>query len=470
MKDDLSGQARRPMRSRVLRGLGGQAFNQPVAFLIQISSVPLFIYCWGKGLYGEWLILYSIPSYLAISDLGFTTATTNTMVMAVARNERPAALKAFQSTWVLLSLVSVTLVLVSAPLLLSCPLDQWFGFVHLDSSSSALVVTLLLLYAVFNIQSGLLYGVYAAEGAYGFGVFLLGCVRLGEFALLGSVVVMGYGPVVGACVLLGARVFGLLVLRGFLYRTAPWLSYGVAHADLATVRRLWSPSIGFVKLTMGNILNIQGPIVLIGAVLGPPAVVVFSAVRMLARVLIMILSSFQTTLIPEFARAYASNDMGLVRLLHARAMQLFSWFCLFATVGLVSCGVWVVDAWTGGEVVAPPVLLGLLAAVSGVYGLRFSSFLVLYSSNQHQATATTYFILNVLGLLAASVLAGPLGLAGVALALVLVEALMLVHVVRRVLRLTQQRFGEVLGTVIQPPSWKALRTACSRRPATTETP
>ena len=73
---------RLPITPRLRRGLGGQAFSQIVSFSIQIGSVPLFLHFWGTGLYGEWLVLAAFPAYLVISDLGFTTATSNEVTMS----------------------------------------------------------------------------------------------------------------------------------------------------------------------------------------------------------------------------------------------------------------------------------------------------------------------------------------------------------------------------------------------------
>jgi hypothetical protein len=54
---------------RLLRGLGANAYGQFVTVIVQLVGVPILLHAWGAQLYGEWLILFAIPAYLAMTDL-----------------------------------------------------------------------------------------------------------------------------------------------------------------------------------------------------------------------------------------------------------------------------------------------------------------------------------------------------------------------------------------------------------------
>jgi hypothetical protein len=56
----------------LLAGVTANAFGQAVAVCIQLMGVPILLHYWGMQLYGEWLILTAITTYLAIADLGFS--------------------------------------------------------------------------------------------------------------------------------------------------------------------------------------------------------------------------------------------------------------------------------------------------------------------------------------------------------------------------------------------------------------
>ena len=59
------------LRDGAIRGLGANGLALLVTLIIQVLSVPVFLYSVGVNAYAEWLILTAIPSYLSLTDLGF---------------------------------------------------------------------------------------------------------------------------------------------------------------------------------------------------------------------------------------------------------------------------------------------------------------------------------------------------------------------------------------------------------------
>ncbi|MBO6785135.1 MAG: hypothetical protein JJ899_17950, partial [Alphaproteobacteria bacterium] len=196
------------LQARLRRGLGGQAFSQIVAFSIQIGSVPLFLHFWGTGLYGEWLVLAAFPAYLVISDLGFTTATSNEVTMRVSRGDVAGALTAFQTTWAFVTVVS----LVAAGLLVAAsfavPLADWFDFARLSNYGASVVLALLLFQVLVNIQTGIAAAGLISAGQYGLHAFLTALTRLVAFLLVVVVLLLGKGPVSAAAVMAAVECFG----------------------------------------------------------------------------------------------------------------------------------------------------------------------------------------------------------------------------------------------------------------------
>src|SRR3984885_3900212 len=95
------------VQRRILRGVGSTALGPLITIVVQVISVPVFLHSWGAKLYGEWLILSAIPTYLAFSDIGFGNVAANDMTMRVAAGDRDGALVTFQSTWLLISACSL---------------------------------------------------------------------------------------------------------------------------------------------------------------------------------------------------------------------------------------------------------------------------------------------------------------------------------------------------------------------------
>ena len=71
------------IKDRFINAVIANLFSQGANILIQILSIPLFIKYWGIDIYGDWLILITIPAYLSISDFGFTTISGNLMALEI---------------------------------------------------------------------------------------------------------------------------------------------------------------------------------------------------------------------------------------------------------------------------------------------------------------------------------------------------------------------------------------------------
>src|SRR6202012_3777462 len=96
--------------------------------LIQLIQVPVFLHFWSLPLYGEWIAINAIPSYLSFSNIGFGTVAGNEMTMLMGRDDKESALRIFQSCWWLISLVCALTILVFAALLFMLPVRTWHTF------------------------------------------------------------------------------------------------------------------------------------------------------------------------------------------------------------------------------------------------------------------------------------------------------------------------------------------------------
>src|SRR5215475_13685545 len=111
---------------RLIAGFGANAFGRVATTLIQLCSVPVYLSHWGAGLYGEWLLLYSVPSYFLLSDMGFGTVAGNEMTMLVAGGNHDEAKAVFQSTWVLITAISIACMALVLGSVWFLPIDHWF--------------------------------------------------------------------------------------------------------------------------------------------------------------------------------------------------------------------------------------------------------------------------------------------------------------------------------------------------------
>ena len=449
--------ADKALASRLTKGLGAQGYSQAVQIFIRLAEVPLLLVYWGTQLYGEWLMLAAIPAYMAIADGGFAGVASREMSMRSGAGDRCGALALFQSTWLLLLLVSLGFGLLAIVAVQAAPLSEWLGFKLMDPVSVKLVALLLVAYVLVGIQAGLVNGGFWCEGRYALGMTLSATMYLMEFGGLALSVALGGGPIEAAFGYLGGRVGGLFLMRLGLYRATPWLRFGWRVATLGEVRRLAVPAFASLAFPLGNAFNIQGMRVLVGLLLGPPAVVVFSTLRTLTRLAMQPSSVIKSLMEPEMASAYGGNHHDVFRSLFNRSCQVALWTCATSCVVLSVFGERVLGIWTHGKVAMDWPLYTLLLLSAAINAIWYTALMAAYATNRHVRVALVYSAVYGGGaFVLAYIFVKFSGLAGVGLALLLSEIAMAPYVLMKTFQLTGESWTSWSSQVARPP-WFLFR-------------
>src|SRR5258708_28665166 len=168
------------LRQRLMRGFGATALAPVATALIQLGSVPVFLHAWGAAKYGDWLLLSAIPTYLALSDLGFGNASGSDMPMRVAANDREGALRTFQSSWILVTWVSLVTLLLAALAVWWVPWQHWLKLSSISNHQAAAVIIVLGAQVVMCQQCGIAESGFRSDGNFAIGTFCIVILRLVE--------------------------------------------------------------------------------------------------------------------------------------------------------------------------------------------------------------------------------------------------------------------------------------------------
>ena len=440
------------IRARLTRGLVAQVYNKAVVLVVQLGAVPLFLTTWGVELYGAWLILTAISSYISLSDLGFSQATASDMTMKVARGAREEALDSFQSTWVLLVVLSFFFAIAFAVFVFLAPVTSWFGISVIDPESVVWILMLVGLQALTDMFSGLFYAGLQSVGQYGLALFVTSTLLLVRYGLLALLVLLGEGPVAAALAVAALSFVQLAVMRQTLKRAAPWLHVGFSSCRTATMRRLFGPATSFLIYSAGaNILVIQGSRILVGATLGPSVVAVFVAIATMARAIGHLTSMVSHTVRPELSISFGAGNRDLSRTLHHHACQISLWMAVIALVALGSAGHWILETWTAGRVAMDAGLFYALLAAMLLSAFWNTSAMALLATNRHQGMALILLPTTLCGLALGGALLQPMGLTGMGIGLIFIEFIMILLVLRMSLSLVGGTYGHFAGAVIRPP-------------------
>lgn len=433
-----------------------QVFNNVVRAVVQIGGIAVLLPVWGLDRYGEWLILSAFPTYLALSDLGYFSASRNDMIMAVARGDREAASDVFRAVSRGVGFVLAGLAVLLPVIVWAMPVTDALNLRTMSESTAGTTVVLLGLMMLLASYAGLLQGGFACVGRFGEGTIWLSAMTLADFIGLLIAVVATKDPAVAAAAMLATRAGGIALFYAAMRRRAPWLRFGRPVGRPRVLRRLTTPALASAALPTGVALNIQGMVVLVGVALSPAAAAVFSTIRTLSRVILQVLRSISVALGPEFARALGEGDEILFRRIHREGCRLAIWLTVPIVAVLALLGGEVLSIWTSGRVETAGLLLYLFLAATLVDSVWYTSAAALYSTNRHQRIAGIFFAASIVTLPLAWLMLELWHLEGAAGALLALELFMLVAVLRESIPASHDRLRPWLAATAVPPSPRAL--------------
>jgi O-antigen/teichoic acid export membrane protein len=421
------------------------------ATVVQFIQIPVFLHFWSVPLYGEWMIVNSIPAYLSFSNAGFGSVAGNEMTMMVARDDREGALRVFQSCWWLISLICTATIVLLSGTLYYLPAAHLLKLTTLGESDTKWIIFYLGVSVLLGQLEQLLQSAYRAIGRYSYGTFLKNLFSLAAFAAIIASVALGMGPRAVALVFASINIAVTVFFCILVHRDIPWIKYGWQHASFGEIRKLFRPAIAFMGFPLGNALSLQGSLLAVGYALGPTQVVVFSTARTVSRVALQLVQMVNFTFEPEMSIAYGAGNYALTRTLLRRACQLALLVAVVVILMMMTVGPWFLTHWTSGHVPPSRNLLGILLLVVLLYALWSTSATLMTYTNQHQRLATYYILGTSLTCILCFILARIYGLYGAAASLLISELVMNLYVVPASLRIAHDTLPAFLVSLLHYP-------------------
>jgi O-antigen/teichoic acid export membrane protein len=422
---------------RVAAGIGMTAFDKLVVAGTQLTLVPILATHWGLALYGQWLLLATLPQFLSMSDFGFATAAGTRMTMAVARGDRDEAIHIFQSAWraiLVSSLAMIGLALVAAWLV---P-DSVFGAAPSASSSQLrLTLAILAVYGVAAVQGSIFFAGFRAAQLFPVGAFWNAMVLLIENVALIVAVLLGGGIVAAAAAWLCGRLVGLVGQNWLLRRRVPWLTIGLARGSWAQARALLAPAGAVMLLPIAQALVLQGMALVVGAAAGRAAVPAFAAARTLSRVGMQLCWVVSTPLMPEFSAALARRDGARMAAMIGATLLISALLVVPYALVFMGLGQTMIGLWTHGAIHAPLSLVVAFGFTVLLGGIWYPLSNLVLASDRQAGYTTWYVALAVLCLPIGYALTTIFGASGAAGVMAGLDGAMLVIVAR----LARQLFG-----------------------------
>jgi len=212
----------RSLKRRLIAGFGANTFSRLSTTLTQIFSVPVFLSHWGVHLYGEWILLNTIPSYLGLSDVGFRQRCRQRDDHAgggAGFRPSPGGFSERMGAHYCKLPSLLGLLLIATVWLL--PLGAWLHMHAISGGDARLIVLLLGLAVLLGMQENLFQAAFRCVGKYPLGTMAKSVVVLAAFlsTMVGVGLHLGPFPSRCCCAVNAVGVFALWIL---LKREVPW--------------------------------------------------------------------------------------------------------------------------------------------------------------------------------------------------------------------------------------------------------
>ena len=397
MRALLSAVHDRGPKGRMARGILANVYDKGAVLLIQLLTIPVLTHAWSVDGYGIWLMLMTVPVYLALSDMGFGTAAGVLLTQSVARGEHDRAVAILQST------IAFVMATVSVAALAAIGFALWYWrngrpAGPFFAGEIALSVVFVTGYALVFVQMSILTVVWRATHKYAFAMTFAGTWILVEGMVLVMVALASGGIVIAAMAYFVTRLVGYFVFVQLLRRHESWVKIGVGLADRDLIRALVRPSLAALSLTGAMALSLQGVTLALGAVSGAASVAVFGAARTLSRAPLQLAGLLIRPSIPELTRALTEGNSQLSGRLNRINLGATLLTMLPLSLILINWGPKLVVIISGGKLAATTILFVFLTVAATANAIWSALATPLIAMNRQGEFSTAYLALTGLAL------------------------------------------------------------------------
>ena len=406
-------------RGKVMALLAANLGNQGVTAVLQILTLPALLTHWSLETAGVWLLLNGYASILTLADWGLSAVAMNRVATLQAGGEERLAPRILGSAF------AVVTVLVLAGLTIGNAIAAALARVDIVPVDHLLPFALLTLY--FGLQSfgSLLEAPFRALDRTPEAVFLGTVARVVEWAFgIGALFVVPSLTSVALGFAAGKTLTFVAFLAYVRVRLGAFpLSFGLTEPG--EMRRLVRPALAYLHFPVGNLLSIQATAIVVGHLLGPAFLTVYSAYRTLSRLVVQIFTSASYSVWPEFNRLQGQRRHAELERVYRATMRWVGAASTLVALLMPIAATLFVPIWSRGAFGLDAVLFGMLMVAAWTSSQAQVPNVLVVSFSRHGVLARWFLAASFLNVALAYLLGVRGGGTGVAVAAIAAEAVVL---------------------------------------------
>lgn len=339
-----------------------------ISIVTSFLLVPLTIGYVSAELYGVWLTLASILTWLSFMDIGFSQGLKNKLTEAIANDDWVKGKALVSTTYGMMILIMVPVCLL---LELAIPFINWTDLLNVNPQYSDEIVNAMyvcIAFACLQMIVNVLVSVVAAfqKVALSNSFMVIGNV-ISLFLILILKETCPPSLVVLACTLAAMPIFVTIIASFILFcgkfkKVAP----RVSCFNRAYIKELFGLGYKFFIINIQVLVLYQSTNVLISNVSSPNEVTTYNVAYKLLNIAMMAYTIITTPLWPAYTDAYARGDYEWIKNMR-RQMQKVLTFSIAGCFAIVLFSPWIYNIWIGNEVDIPFAMTLLVAIYVSVF-------------------------------------------------------------------------------------------------------
>jgi O-antigen/teichoic acid export membrane protein len=410
------------LRTRILKGLGANAFGQIIHVVNRLLLPPFFLRAWGAEIYGEWMVLASIALYFQVFDLGGRFYINNRLTQVFAEKDVDGFRRILHSglaVYLALPLFLFTVFIASAEIV---GVDAFMPLRAVSGGDAIAVLAILAITPIGTIPQSILFGVLRATGRFHRAIMYLNTIEALQTVGVFLGLVLGLKVVDIAWIQVIPFLLVTCAALLFVHRSFPeFYVLRWVRLDWREIRSFFRPSLHFFWIHLAAMLPVHGLVYLVGVLLDPTSVALFITCRALSNVITQATGMFAMTAWPEFTRLEKVGDVLRLRKLATFAFRSTAVLTLAAFAVFQLWGDSVYRIWLGGHIAYDPLLMGLLLLYVIQSALWFMPKTILMSVNAQECLSKSVMTSSVIMLPLAFAGGMAFGLHGVVGAMIVSE-------------------------------------------------
>lgn len=330
--------------------------------ILSFLLLPITLSYINNSLYGIWLIISSITSWVGFFDIGLTNGLRNKLAEALAKNDKPLAKTYISTTYAILIIISLTIFLL---FLLVNPFLNWTKVLNTEANMQKQLSTLMFIV---------------------FGFF---CMRF-VLKLITTILVANQKPAINNFVTFASKLLsfifiiiltktteGSLIKLGFVFSFTPVLVLAISSiffyskdyrefipslkkVDFKYTKKLMNLGLRFFIIQIAAIILFTTDNMIITQLFGPSEVTVYNVAHKYFNIVLMTFTIILSPFWSSVTEAYHKNDIKWIKNSIIKLNKIWLIF-VFITIFMLLFSSWIYKVWLSDRIQVPFMLSFLWA-------------------------------------------------------------------------------------------------------------